>query len=93
VETPVDPKFYEEHIGRGDIALKFSITRTVREDAMHRQQLHYSFGVSPPSVSEAINELSNTSGEAWGQFIETCFRLAQGRFFDRFPQELPPQVP
>jgi hypothetical protein len=91
VEAPVDSEFHEKHTGRGDVELRFTITRIVREDAMRRQVLDYSFEVSPPSVNGAINVLSNTRNVEWGQFVETCFKLAQGRFFDRFPQELMPQ--
>ena len=91
-ETPVDPELYEEHTRRGDIELEFTITRTVREDFMHRHVLCYSFDVVPASVASAIDELSRTRNEEWSQFIETCFKLAQGRFLDRFPQELPPRT-
>lgn len=89
VETPVNSEFWEEHTQAGDIEIKFTITRTVREDVRHQHVLHYSFVVDPASVAAAINELSRTRAE-WTQFVETCFKLAQGRFFYRFPQELSP---
>lgn len=89
-ETPVDPEFYEEHAQAGDIELKLTITRTVRENLMHQQVPSFSVAVAPAFAVGVIDELSRAREEEWKNFLRTCFKLAQGRFLDQFPQVLPP---